>query len=104
MSDALLFIRFFMPRHIADSHSVGVSFDNVVFNAVLIKQIHPGLSMATSGKTRFELYLAVDLDLRLDKSAFLRMDHGEVADRPSRTTRIQIASRFTCSHPDGLLS
>ena len=93
-----------MSRHIADSHSVGVSFDNIVFNAVLIKQIHPGLTMTASGKTRFELHLAVDLVQRFDKSAFQRMDHSKVTGRPSGTPRIQITSRFTCSHLGGLLS
>ena len=86
------------------ANTVWIGLDNMVFDAIFIKQIHPGLSMAASGKARFEMHLAIDRDLGPDKSAFLRMDHGKVADRPSRTTRIQIASRFTCSHPDGLLS
>lgn len=104
LTSSFLLVRLFVPWDIADSHAVWIGLDNMVFDAIFVKQIHSGLSMTAGGESQFELSFSIDFDLCFDKSSFHGMDHCEIADCPSGSLRIQIPSRFTCSRSAGLLS
>ncbi len=43
------------------ANTVWIGLDNMVFDAIFVKQIHSGLSMAASGETRFELQVSVNI-------------------------------------------
>lgn len=71
LTSSFLLVRLFVPWDIADSHAVWIGLDNMVFDAIFVKQIHSGLSMTAGGESQFERNLVVDRTKDLTNPSFV---------------------------------